>query len=689
MFPLRGFFNGLLTLKQLKNMKRALTLTCSLALGSLLSAYGDTVGQTLENQNIAWHWRQVDRNIQSSSVDDKLNGGTLPLGGECFELQLGDGRTLKSSDCTLIGDPKVEKLKIEAESPVVARHFGGQQFVARFTDAQDHLTAEWRVILRDDSAYVRQQLTLRADSDVMVKKIILLNQVVPGAEVVGTVDGSPITAGNFFLGYEHPMAQNTVGPNGAVRCSFLRNAILKKGETLAQSCVIGVAPAGQMRRGFLTYIERERAHPYRPFLHYNTWFDIAWDKRKFDEAESLDAINFFGRELVQQRGVQMKSFLFDDGWDDSHTLWNFHSGFPNGFTAVERAATKYNASIGVWVSPFGGYDLARQLRLEYGARHGYETNASGFSLAGPKYYQRFHDLCLDMVKKYNVNMFKFDGLAAGAKASATGQTRDGDAMLRLVADLRAAKPDIYINETTGTWPSPFWLLYVDSTWRGGADHDFCGKGSPRQQWITYRDAQTYANVVQRGPLYPLNSLMLHGIILAKNAAKLETADDADFSDEVQSFFGSGTQLQELYLTPKLLDKQNWDDVALRANWSRANSDVLVDTHWIGGDPAKGQIYGWAAWSPAKAMLTLRNPGDTTATLSMDMQTVFQLPAEAKSEMKMVRVGGAPTETVFRPSQTTVVTLQPFEVATWEWTQNASLVRQASLTPQPKRTEDRE
>jgi len=34
-------------------------------------------------------------------------------------------------------------------------------------------------------------------------------------------------------------------------------------------------------------------------------------------------------------------------------------------------------------------------------------------------------------------------------------------------------------------------------------------------------------------------------------------------------------------------------------------------------------------------------------------------------------------------------LQPFEVATWEWTQNASLVRQAALTPQPKRTEDRE
>ena len=92
-------------------------------------------------------------------------------------------------------------------------------------------------------------------------------------------------------------------------------------------------------------------------------------------------------------------------------------------------------------------------------------------------------------------------------------------MLQLIAELRAAKPDIYINQTTGTWPSPFWLLHVDSIWRGGEDHWFV-KGSSRQQWMTYSDAQTYQNVVQRAPLYPFNSLMLHGIIYATNAIHL-------------------------------------------------------------------------------------------------------------------------------------------------------------------------
>jgi hypothetical protein len=175
-------------------------------------------------------------------------------------------------------------------------------------------------------------------------------------------------------------------------------------------------------------------------------------------------------------------------------------------------------------------------------------------------------------------------------------------------------------------------------------------------------------VVQRGPLYPLNAIMLHGVVLARNAAKLKTADDAEFASEVRSFFASGTQLQELYLTPKLLNRQNWDDLAAAANWSRANADVLVDTHWVGGDPGRGQVYGWASWSPHKAVIALRNPDDQPATFAVDAQTVFQLPAGASKLLKLVRVNldGKPGAELDLASGTEqVLTLQPFEVAVWE------------------------
>ena len=33
----------------------------------------------------------------------------------------------------------------------------------------------------------------------------------------------------------------------------------------------------------------------------------------------------------------------------------------------------------------------------------------GLALSGPKYYARFHDVVTEMVTKYGVNQFKFDG----------------------------------------------------------------------------------------------------------------------------------------------------------------------------------------------------------------------------------------------------------------------------------------
>jgi len=64
------------------------------------------------------------------------------------------------------------------------------------------------------------------------------------------------------------------------------------------------------------------------------------------------------------------------------------------------------------------------------------------------------------------------------------------AAIHLIGRLREQEPNLFINLTTGTLPSPFWLRYADSIWRGGGDHDFDGVGSWRQKWITYRDEQT-------------------------------------------------------------------------------------------------------------------------------------------------------------------------------------------------------
>ncbi len=85
--------------------------------------------------------------------------------------------------------------------------------------------------------------------------------------------------------------------------------------------------------------------------------------------------------------------------------------------------------------------------------------------------------------------------------------------MRLLVRLRQDAEDLFINLTTGTWPSPFWLLYADSIWRGYGDLGRIGLGSPRQQWISYRDAVVFVMVVRRANMFPIHALMLHGIVV--------------------------------------------------------------------------------------------------------------------------------------------------------------------------------
>ena len=65
--------------------------------------------------------------------------------------------------------------------------------------------------------------------------------------------------------------------------------------------------------------------------------------------------------------------------------------------------------------------------------------------------------------------------------------------------LRNYNPNIWINATVGTWPSPFWTRYADSIWRQGQDTGFAGVGNNREQWITYRDQFTHERISKRGP----------------------------------------------------------------------------------------------------------------------------------------------------------------------------------------------
>lgn len=631
----------------------------------------------LENAVLAATWRVAQHEFRLVQLEDRITHQTLRLKkSEAFRVELADGRRLAASELQMVGEPTLVRLEPEQNTTQAATQHAGWQATVRLTSPDDRLDFHWTATLRDRSSYIRTELTvvpnqtpidlasvvvvevdrLRGELGAMTGRPIpqragaiqdaaqlkspgLMRGGLAGPdprpletiqlvhEVAGTVSGSPVVAGNLFFACEHPLAENRAEED-RIECVAPYRGGAEPGKEWSRSAVLGVAPPGQLRRAFLYYVERQRARPYRLFLHYNSWWDIAWPGRQMDEAQCLDVIDQFGRELFEKRGVPLDSFVFDDGWDDPKTLWKFHDGFPNGFAPLQKAAEKQDSAIGVWLSPWGGYGQAKTDRLAYGKTQGFETNSRGFSLAGPTYYARFADACKQMIAEYGANYFKFDGVGQGLGSPGADDevAADVEALLKLTRELRDQRPDVYLSVTTGTWPSPYWLWYGDSVWRNGHDLGFHGAGSMREQSITYRDMFVRRMIVDRAPLYPLNSLMTVSVCQAQLGTAAKMVDDVDdLGDEIRMAFASGTQLLELYVTPSRMTDEGWDVLAQCTHWSRENADVLVDVHWVGGDPGEADVYGYAAWSPRKGLLTLRNPADKPQSIQLNLADAFELP----------------------------------------------------------------
>jgi hypothetical protein len=626
-----------------------------MAVGAVLLSGGISAGQTIWQAiasdpgpaEVSWQtpelvmanavlkvtFRIDSEGISLESVEDRFNGGEItfsPQQGCLVGMVQAQGGQTERLMIRPVGRPQIQALEPRKDARRLADQHAGKALIVPVALEGHKLQGELRIELRDSSHFVRMFLELKGPAAKLPLTDLEWWQLPAAhAETIGIVDGSPVFVGNLFFFWEHPMAQ-TVKEG-----EFLRHTVpvfplpLERSEVM-RSAAVGVVPAGQSRRGILSYLERERPRPYSPFVNYNSWWDISWGDRKMNEPQCLTVVQQFGENLVRKHGVHLDAFVWDDGWDDPRTLWQFHPGFPDGFSQIRKLAESYGCGTGVWLSPFGGYGEAKKQRLLYGKEQGFEINDRGFSLSGPRYFQRFREVCLRMIHECDCAYFKFDGIGEGSGVKGASRVfgPDIEALLYLTRQIREQKPAVFLSITTGSWPSPAWLLFGDSVWRGGHDWAAHGQGTVRQQWITYRDMEVYRRVVQRAPLYPINSLMTVTVCFGQLGTALQMGrEPEDVIDEIWTAAGSGTQNFELYLTPQLMTDSLWQVLAEALRWLREHRDVLVDVHWWGGDPGQGQPYGYAAWNLRKGIVTLRNPAEASQTVKICLKDAWELPRE--------------------------------------------------------------
>ncbi|EHM49497.1 hypothetical protein [Yokenella regensburgei] len=487
--------------------------------------------------------------------------------------------------------------------------------------------------------------------------------------VDGAINSSPIVADSFFILPNKPII-NTYAYEATTNLNVELKTPVQPETPVSYTVFFGTFPeTNQLRRSVNQFVDAVRPRPYKPYLHYNSWMDIGFFTT-YTEKDVIGRMDEWNKEFITGRGVKLDAFLLDDGWDDRTGRWLFGPAFSNGFGVVKDKAESLHSSVGLWLSPWGGYNKPRDIRVSHAKEYGFETVDGKLALSGANYFKNFNEQITRLIKDEHITSFKLDGMGnANSHIKGSPFASDFDASIVLLDNMRKANKDLFINLTTGTDASPSWLFYADSIWRQGDDINLYGVGSPVQQWMTYRDAETYRSIVRKGPLFPLNSLMYHGIVSAEHAyyglEKVQT--DSDFADQVWSYFATGTQLQELYITPSMLNKAKWDTLAQAAKWSRDNASVLVDTHWIGGDPTALEAYGWASWSKDKAILGLRNPSDKPQTYYLNLVKDFELPQGATSQFTLKPVYGNNSTIPANYKEAVVITLKPLETVVLEAT----------------------
>ncbi|CAE7755524.1 unnamed protein product [Symbiodinium microadriaticum] len=467
----------------------------------------------------------------------------------------------------------------------------------------------------------------------------------------GEVDGSPLIhiGRGIWVALEHPRAVHGLRSNGTRVVAELRDA--SPGTPYFASAGI-TGPIGAtaeesvflLRRHFQAYLQQVRASPPKPFLHFTTWYDLRRHPcvdssplglphcsaaKVLNEQHVLQRMEEVAQQL-SQRGVTLAGGVLDDGWDDAGVPWNVNrDNFPEGFSSLAKAANDKGMSLGVWMSPWGGFGEAGKRRVKIGASMGFEYQGDSPNLlrfSGRRYFDWFYNATLRLLHS-GLSFFKFDGIGSGVKASGSAEnSKDVDNLLFLIQELRAQK-QVRVSAVTGSWPSPWWLCSVDSVWRGGPDLGRKGTGSLRQQWMTFRDSMVF-EVLRRARLFPLASLSLGGLVWSRAeepGAYLNSFDLEDFSQEVQGMIF--TMYQELQIQPSLLAPESWDTLALHFNLSHKHAAVLHDSHWLGGDPARGEAYGYGAFDcpPCSGLLLWRNPSAEAQNITFTLRAALALP----------------------------------------------------------------
>ncbi len=460
--------------------------------------------------------------------------------------------------------------------------------------------------------------------------------------------------GGAFLGLEYPASENMCHMgNDFLNVTLQQQAgwIITAEMSGSQPAVLALAPPARLHSWFYDYLDDIRVAPADPYTLYNSWYDLrspeypgVSPEHVMNEKNVFSIADMLYNRMQKQYGITLDAFVLDDGWDVYESDWQLRKeSFPDGLKPLADLLKQRGTALGIWYGPTGGYSF-RMKRVEWMKKQGYEVVGQGrnhamLCMGGSKYGTLFMQRVTSNVSHDGVSYFKWDGIQFSCSEPGHGhpvgvfsRTAILNSLIGYCKAVRKINPNVYLNITSGTWLSPWWLAHANQIWMDGGDYGFSSLPSltRRDASVTYRDGVLYDNFHRKNLWFPIANLMTHGIIKGKvESVGGEYDPRHKFADDMVMYVARGISMYELYVSPAILSGAEWKVIADALRWGRENHRILKKTFMKGGDPAAGEVYAYLHFNGKEGIIAVRNPGISSGPMLLKLDPGCGLDSDAR------------------------------------------------------------
>jgi hypothetical protein len=427
--------------------------------------------------------------------------------------------------------------------------------------------------------------------------------------------GQPLFIDNqIFFGMEHPSAINRIENEDVALSYYPRIKMDRRAESNYKmpSTVMGVSEKGNTLSAFRTYTLSLQGRKGR-LLVYNTRDDLRGsdlnEDNIFFHSDTLKAL------FTEKYGITIDAAIIEDGWQDRNSLYKISaSKFPKGFNSLAQRLNTTPLGFGISLE-------GRDLNPAWIRSQGYELNDDGntFNLTGPNYNKAVSEYFENLLMDSGLGVFKHRMVFKGGRIDAFGNTVDATSGLDCTLDAFQKTQKFLLDNgvqhhviSSPQWSSPWWPVLAEAV----MIEDFTGqsysKAYPapeKRDWaMSANDSLLYHSLITNKSLMPLSRRITSGITRGRhNMVGGENESLDRWADHLVMNMGRGQFYKELNITPGSLKPEEWSILANLLTWAERWDSHLASSRFVGGDPAKGEVYGYMSMENERATLVLRNP----------------------------------------------------------------------------------